>query len=203
MDIRKINLFWQKATLLIAPPLLTVLIWLKPTMDPFQWLLWLHLPFLMFHEAEEYVLSPIHFKEYFNLKTPFGSGTDPNFPADEFYIFQVNILLLWPLITLGAILASFAPWVGFSLIWFELILNNIMHTLVFPGEKLSYTPGLLTNSFLLLPYGTWTLICAAKFFTWSDWLLSVLLAVVILIPLFAKTLGRLARLRRGEIPRNP
>lgn len=202
MDFRRLNHFWQKATLLIAPPLLVVLIWLKPAMNPFQWLLWLHLPLLMFHEAEEYILSPVNFKEYINLKSPLGTGTDPDYPADEAYVFQVNIIMAWPLIILGAILAPTAPWIGFSMIWFELILNNVMHAMAFQGEKLSYTPGLITSSFLLLPYSTWTLICAAGFFTWSDWLLSVLLAAVILLFLFTKTFGRLGRFRRGEKPAN-
>jgi hypothetical protein len=36
MDFHRMNRFWQRATLLIAPALLVVLIWLKPTMNPFQ-----------------------------------------------------------------------------------------------------------------------------------------------------------------------
>ena len=37
----------------------------------------------MLHESEEYVLAPLSFKEFFNLKSPFGSKTDPNFPLDD------------------------------------------------------------------------------------------------------------------------
>lgn len=59
MDYAKIDRLWQSATLLIAPPLIVVLIWLRPGMDEYQWLLWLHLPLLMLHEAEEYVLAPM------------------------------------------------------------------------------------------------------------------------------------------------
>ncbi|HNS17176.1 MAG TPA: HXXEE domain-containing protein [Bacteroidales bacterium] len=105
-------------------------------MAPFQWLLWLHLPLLMFHEAEEYVLSPLSFKEFANLKTRLGSGTDPEFPLDEGYVFQVNIIIAWPIIIIGAILANIAPWVGFSMIWFELAINNVMHTIFSRGKNL-------------------------------------------------------------------
>ena len=65
MNYQKINRFWQSATLLLAPPLIILLVWLRPSMNPYQWLLWLHLPLLMLHEAEEYVLAPVSFKEFF------------------------------------------------------------------------------------------------------------------------------------------
>jgi hypothetical protein len=198
MDYRKINRFWQSATLLLAPPLIVLLIWLRPSMDPYQWLLWLHLPLLMFHEAEEYMLAPVSFKEFFNLKTQMGSKTDPDYPLDEGYVFQVNLVIAWPMVILGAILAPVIPWLGFSMIWFELLLNNIMHTIAFQGSKPSYTPGLITNSFLLLPYGTWTLLVAVGFFTPLDWALSVLVGVIVVGILGAKTRGRLARLKRND-----
>jgi hypothetical protein len=197
MDYRKINRFWQSATLLLAPPLIVLLIWFRPVMDSYQWLLWLHLPLLMLHEAEEYVLAPMSFKEFFNLKTFAGSKADPDYPLDEGYVFQVNLMIAWPMVILGAVFAPVAPWLGFSMIWFELILNNIMHTILFQGVKPSYTPGLITNSFLLLPYGTWTLLTAAGFFTPLDWALSVVIGAAITGLLASKTRGRLARQKAG------
>ena len=97
MNYPAINRIWQSATLFVAPLLIVLLIWFKPDMDLYQWLLCLHLPLLMLHEAEEYVLAPLSFKEFFNLKGPFGSKTDPNFPLDDAYVFQVNILIAYPL----------------------------------------------------------------------------------------------------------
>lgn len=195
MDYRRINRLWQSATLFLAPPLIVLLIWLRPSMDGFQWLLWLHLPLLMLHEAEEYVLAPVSFKEFTNLKSPLASKTDPDFPLDEGYVFQVNLMIAWPLVILGAVLAPVAPWLGFSMIWFELLLNNAMHTIGFQVGKPSYNPGLITNSFLLLPYGTWTLLTASGFFTPLDWILSVVLGVAIVVLLARKTRGRLAQLK--------
>ena len=197
MNYRKINRLWQSATLFLAPILIVLLIWLRPSMDAYQWLLWLHLPLLMLHEAEEYVLSPMSFKEFFNLKTFAGSKTDPDFPLDEGYVFQVNIMIAWPVVILGAILAPVAPWLGFSMIWFELIVNNIMHTILFQGAKPSYNPGLITNSFLLLPYGTWTLLTAVGFFTPLDWVLSVVAGAAVVAFFATKTRGRLAQMQKA------
>ncbi len=193
MDYRKINRFWQSATLFLAPPLIVLLIWFRPLMDAYQWLLWLHLPLMMLHEAEEYVLAPTSFKDFFNLKSPLGTKTDSDYPLDEGYVFQVNLMIAWPMVILGAILAPVAPWLGFSMIWFELLINNAMHTIGFQGAKPSYNPGLITNSFLLLPFGTWTLLTAAGFFTLLDWVLSAVVGVGIAAVLAAKTRGRLAR----------
>ena len=74
-------------------------------------------------------------------------------------------MIAYPLVILGVILANVAPWIGFSMIWFELIINNAMHTILFQPAKPSYNPGLITNSFLLLPYGMLTLLVATGFFT--------------------------------------
>ena len=196
MNIQKVNRFWQSANLFIAPILLVILIYFRDTMTFYQFLLWLHLPFLMIHEIEEYVLSPLSFKEFFNLKTPFGSGTDRNYPLDEGYVFQVNIIIAWPMVIIGAILANIAPWVGFSMILFELTINNLMHTIIFQPEKPAYNPGLITNSFLLLPLGTVTFLTALPFFQWYDWVFSVVAGALIVGLLAYKTTSRQGKIKR-------
>ena len=195
MNMHKINRFWQSANLFLAPVLLVVLIYYKNSMPFYQFLLWLHLPFLMLHECEEYVLSPVSFKEFFNLKSPFGSKTDPNFPLDEGYVFQVNIVIAWPVIIIGALLANIAPWVGFSMMIFELTVNNFMHTIIFQSSKPTYNPGLITNSVLLLPLGTITFITALPFFQLQDWIFSLILGGIICGLLGYKTRSRLASLK--------
>jgi hypothetical protein len=196
MNIQKVNRFWQSANLFIAPVLLVILIYFRDSMTFYQFLLWLHLPFLMIHEIEEYVLSPLSFKEFFNLKTPFGSGTDRNYPLDEGYVFQVNIVIAWPVIIIGAFLANIAPWVGFSMILFELTINNLMHTIIFQPGKPTYNPGLITNSVLLLPLGTVTFLTALPFFQWYDWVFSVVAGAVIVGLLAYKTTSRQGKLKR-------
>jgi len=198
MNYAAVNRVWQSATLFLAPLLIVLLIWFKPDMDLYQWLLCLHLPLLMLHESEEYVLAPLSFKEFFNLKSPFGSKTDPNFPLDDAYVFQVNIVIAYPVVILGALLATVAPWIGFSMIWFELIINNAMHTILFQSAKPSYNPGLITNSFVLLPFGMITLLVAAGFFTPLDWVLSLIIGVGVSAALGMKTRGRLAKLKASS-----
>jgi len=195
MNIQKINRFWQSSNLFIAPVLLVVLIYFRDTMTFYQFLLWLHLPLLMIHEIEEYVLSPLSFKEFFNLKTPFGSKTNPNYPLDEGYVFQVNILIAWPAIIIGAILFDIAPWVGFSMMLFELTINNLMHTVIFQPDKPIYNPGLITNSVLLLPLGTVAFITALQFFNWYDWVFSIILGGVVVGLLAFKTTSRVGKLK--------
>ncbi len=196
MNIQKVNRFWQSANLFIAPVLLVILIYYRGSMTFYQFLLWLHLPLLMIHEIEEYVLSPLSFKEFFNLKTPFGSGTDRNYPLDEGYVFQVNIIIAWPMVIIGAILANIAPWVGFSMMLFELTINNLMHTIIFQPDKPAYNPGLITNSVLLLPLGTVTFLTALPFFQWYDWVFSVVAAALIVGLLAYKTTSRQGRIKR-------
>jgi len=198
MNYRAVNRIWQSATLFIAPLLVVLLVWFKSDLSLYQWLLCLHLPLLMFHESEEYVLAPLSFKEFFNLKSPFGSKTDPDFPLDDAYVFQVNIVIAYPVVILGALLATVAPWLGFSMIWFELIINNAMHTILFQSARPRYNPGLITNSFLLLPYGMITLLVAARFFTPLDWVLSLVIGVGVSAALGVKTRGRLAALKASS-----
>ncbi|MBP6809814.1 MAG: HXXEE domain-containing protein, partial [Chromatiaceae bacterium] len=90
------------------------------------------------------------------------------------------------------LLAGVAPWLGFAMIWFELVINNATHNILFQGDKPAYNPGLLTNSFLLLPYGMVTLLVATEFFTPLDWVLSLVIGIGVAALLGLKTRRRLA-----------
>lgn len=74
-------------------------------------------------------------------------------------------------------------------------INNATHTIIFQGAKPSYNPGLITNSFLLLPYGMVTLLVATGRFTPLDWALSLVIGIGVAAMLGYKTRGRLARLK--------
>jgi hypothetical protein len=195
MDYGKINHFWQSSNLLVAPILFTLLFLFKQDMTPWMWLMALHLPILMIHEAEEYVLSPLSFKEFINIRSPIASGNDPEFPLDEGYVFQVNIVLAWPVIILGAILANVAPWIGMSMILFQIIINNVTHTIVFQKGKPTYNPGLITNCVVIVPFCVYAIYTAWGFFQWYDWGLAALLGVGVSVALMKKTFGRLATLK--------
>lgn len=195
MDYGKINHFWQSMNLLLAPILFTLLILLRQDMTLWMWLMAIHLPILMIHEVEEYVLAPKSFKEFINMNSPLGSGNDPDFPLDEAYVFQVNILIAWPVIILGAVLADVAPWIGMSMIWFQIAINNLMHTVGFQTGKPKYNPGLLTNCIILVPFCVFSIVTAYGFFHWYDWALSFLVGVGISALLMRKTFRRLSTLK--------
>ncbi|MBL8967266.1 MAG: HXXEE domain-containing protein [Spirochaetaceae bacterium] len=199
MNFRKVNHLWQSLALLLAPIILTLLLVFRREMSPWTWMLALHLPFLMFHEIEEYVLSPMSFKEFFNTKSPLGSGRDPEYPLDEAYVFQVNIGIAWPVVIAGAALADLAPWMGMAMIWFEIIINNIMHTVFFQGgRKPTYNPGLVTNCLVLVPYCVLAIVTAAGFFRWWDWGLSLVLGAGLAAVLGSKTRVRLKSRPDGD-----
>ena len=61
-----------------------------PALNWYQWLLWLHLPIIMTHEFEEYILAG-GFKDFINKKTiasPADAREDT--PRNEACIFLVN-----------------------------------------------------------------------------------------------------------------
>ena len=94
------------------------------------------------------------------------------------------------MVIIGALLANIAPWVGFSMMIFELTINNLMHTIIFQPKKPVYNPGLITNSLLLLPLGTVTFLTALPFFQWYDWVFSIVLGALICGLLGYKTTSR-------------
>lgn len=178
MNFKKINNVWQLlGGGVLAPVLITILgmIWFFcPDLNRYQWLLWLHLPLLMIHEFEEYVL-PGGFKEFINTKT-FVAMIPPveDVPANEPYIFAVNIGF-WLWIILGALLANVAPWVGFGPVMLQILINNFTHTFLFQGQQRGYNPGLITTILVLMPYCTLVIgyIILTQAFTPLDWFLGI------------------------------
>jgi hypothetical protein len=178
-----------------APVVLTVLIFLGVTdggITFYQWLLWLHLPLLWFHEYEEYFL-PGGFKRFFNTETPLAA--DPpseDVPLNDPYEFAVNAFF-WTVIIAGALLANVAPWVGLIGVMGQLCLNNFTHTVVFQSRHRGYNPGLITTVFVLMPYCTLVIayIIANGVFTTTDWVLGLVFSVLpVLVMLAITTLRR-------------
>lgn len=198
MFFQHINQLWQRAGGgIIAPLLLTILIiaWFAtPGLNPYQWLLWLHLPLLMFHEFEEYVF-PGGFKEFLNVKTPLAHNPPlDNVPLNDPYVFAVNIGL-WLWITAAALLANVAPWIGLGPVLVQLLLNNVTHTVAFQTRQAGYNPGLLTTILLLMPYCTvvlWFIIFTNRF-TPMDWALGIASGLAVPAILFTITRTRTLR----------
>jgi len=193
--LKNINSAWQvTGGGIVAPVLLTFLIiqfFTNEGLVLFQWLLWLHLPFTMFHEFEEYVF-PGGFKLFINTKTILSPAVvKDDVPANDPYIFFVNIVLIWPWLILGAVFYTL-PWIGFSAILFQFLINNVQHTVVFQVKQRGYNPGLFTTMFILIPYCTfvaWYVIDQGIMST-LDWILSFAVSVGIIVTLASITLTR-------------
>lgn len=180
--LAKINKIWQLSTPLLGSGLIT-LMFLRFSgqyyFNFFGWLLWFHLPLLMFHEFEEYVL-PGGFKSFFNTYTPFSKETprEDNPPINEIMIFIINVGV-WIWIIIGALFVKVAPWIGVGAMIFQLI-NVNGHIYLFQIKKTGYNPGLITTIFLLIPYMvvlTWVSI-TQNILTPLDWGLAFLIGFI-------------------------
>lgn len=196
MNFKKINKLWQLAGGgLLAPTILVLMIcWLvtDPTLDKYQWLLLLHLPILMIHEYEEYIL-PGGFKEFLNSKSPLAPKVlKEDVPLSEPYLFFVNIIVLWLWIILGAIFAKTIPWIGVGPILLQILINNITHTIAFQTKQKGYNPGLITTILLLMPYNVFVIWYIIKYnvFTQSDWVYGIASGLIVPAILFTITMTR-------------
>jgi hypothetical protein len=199
VDWGKVNTVWQLlGGGVLAPAILTVLLLLwftQPDIVFYQWLLWLHLPLFMFHEFEEYVL-PGGFKRFINTET--GLAADPpvdDAPANDLYVFIINVGTFWPLIILGGLLADVAPWVGFIVVMLQILLNVFTHSVAFQTRHRGYNPGFMTNTFVVIPYCTLVVgyVVAAGVFSTLDWALGVGIPVAMVLVMATVTLTRRKR----------
>jgi len=189
-----LNMVWQLLGLFLAPILFTFLFiqyFTNSFLNMYQWLLWLHLPVIMIHECEEYIF-PGGFKNFANTKTILAPRVlKEDTPASEPYIFFINPVLIWSWAIIGAVYYTL-PWIGFSLIIFQFLINNTQHTIVFQLKNKGYNPGLFTTMFVLLPYCTFVIwyVISQKALTVSDWVLSIIVSVGIILTLLSITLTR-------------
>ena len=199
MNWRKINNTWQLlGGPVLAPVSLTVLLLLwftEPGIPFYQFLLALHFPLFLFHEFEEYVL-PGGFKHFINTET--GLAADPpseDAPANEPYLFIVNVGLFWPLIIAGALLANVAPWVGFIVVMLQILMNIFTHSFAFQTRHRGYNPGFITNTFVIIPFCTLVVgyVIVAGVFSPLDWALGVGIPVAMVAVMGAVTATRRKR----------
>lgn len=152
----------------------------------------------MIHEFEEYIF-PGGFKNFFNTRTIFSPREiKDETPVSEAYIFFVNPVLIWPWAIIGAVFYTL-PWIGFSLIIFQFVINNVQHAVLFQLKHKGYNPGLLTTLFVLIPYCTlvvWYVI-ANNIMTTSDWILSFLVCAGVFVTLMSITLTRIKHANHG------
>jgi hypothetical protein len=152
----------------------------------------------MIHEFKEYII-PGGFKNFFNTRTIFSPDEiKEETPVSEAYIFFVNPVLIWLWAIIGAVFYTL-PWIGFSLIIFQFVINNVQHAVLFQLKHKGYNPGLFTTLFVLIPYCTlvtWYVI-ANNILTTSDWGLSFLVCTGVFVTLMAITLTRIKHANHG------
>jgi hypothetical protein len=198
---KNLNTLWQLTGAFVAPVLFTFLFiqyGTNPGLNMYQWLLWLHLPIIMIHEFEEYIF-PGGFKNFFNTRTIFSPDEiKEETPVSEAYIFFVNPVLIWPWAIIGAVFYTL-PWIGFSLIIFQFVINNVQHAVLFQLKHKGYNPGLFTTLFVLIPYCTLVMwyVIANNILTTSDWIFSFLVCAGVVVTLMAITLTRIKHANHG------
>jgi hypothetical protein len=149
---------WADSTLFIALGMIVVLLPLSPNIPLYLLLIWLQFPVYLVHEFEEHVY-PGKFKEYIN-KNVFHSPV-ADFPLSAANVFWINILAIWILFPLSAILATLiSPQFGVLLPIFGLF-NATLH-IIFLFIKRCYNPGSFVSIFLNYPTGIYTLYVLAQ-----------------------------------------
>lgn len=189
------NDIWTRLGAFLGPILITVFICVKFTDPGFTWLAflyWVHLPLIMIHETEEYILAPVGFEKFANYFTVLSKDPpEENSPLSPAYKLFVN-MSIWIWAILGGLLVYIVPWVGMGLIIFQLLINGIQHTIIFQIKKPGYNPGFLTTWLVLNPYCVVTIFYAyySQALTSMDWILALVLGVGFIGVLLAKTMSK-------------
>jgi hypothetical protein len=192
---KTINNIWQRLATLLGPILITLFVSIKFTDPNFSWLaflFWIHLPLIMIHETEEYILSPTRFEKFANYDTILSKDPpEEESPLSPAYGLVVN-MSIWIWAILGALLVNIVPWVGMGLIFFQLLINGIQHTVIFQIKKTGYNPGFLTTWLVLNPFCVLTIFYAYYIHALSplEWLLALILGVGFIGLMFAKTMSK-------------
>ncbi len=177
---------WADSTLLLAIAITTVLLsYFSVTPWPL-FLIWMQFPVYLVHQFEEHVY-PGNFKAFIN-SVIFKSKKD-NYPLNSADVFWINILAIWFLFPVGAVLAqNVSLGYGVLLPIFGLF-NASLHILFFLIKK-RYNPGLLVSILVNYPTGIYTLMVLTQNHITTTWNVSVAFLITLVshagIIIFAK-----------------
>ena len=144
---------WAKVGVILSIYLFIMLFVFVRQVDFVIFVLLLQTPLYMLHQTEEYVF-PGGFGKFFNTKI-FKLKTE-NKPLDENFIFYVNVLLIWIVLPLFGLLASFDYGYGLWLPYFSLF-AGIAHIALAIKARKAYNPGLVVSLFVNIPVGLWSI----------------------------------------------
>ncbi len=166
---------WADSTLMMALALIVLLLSFLPNTPWYLFLIWLQFPIYLIHEFEEHVF-PGKFREFINREV-FHSNVDDS-PLTIPAVFWINILAIWILFPIAAILAQHvSPEYGLLLPIFGLF-NASLHILMLLIKR-KYNPGVLVSLFVNYPSGIYTLyiLNQAGFIHVTNLTLAVLLTI--------------------------
>lgn len=182
---------WAESTWILAIAITLLLFSFLPVTPWALFLVWLQFPIYLIHEFEEHVF-PGKFKEFINREV-FHSPSS-NAPLSTAAVFWINILAIWILFPLAAILAqNVSLEFGLLLPIFGLF-NASLHIIMWIVKR-KYNPGLFVSIFLNYPTGLYTLYILGQ----EGLLHPTPLCLALLVTFFAHTLIIASVLRtRGQ-----
>ena len=175
---------WAESTLVLAIFSSLLLLSFLPTTPWYLFLIWLQFPVYLVHEFEEHVY-PGKFREFINREVFHSNRND--FPLTIPAVFWINILAIWILFPLAAILAqNLSPAFGLLLPIFGLF-NASLHIIMLLVKR-RYNPGVVVSIFLNYPTGIYTLYVLNR----DGFIHSMGLSVAILVTVLAHAVMILA-----------
>lgn len=157
---------WPFAALAIA---LLMIVWLcafrraqpgqpwSQRLHDIGWLFWLGVPLYMLHQFEEHGVDLLgrryHFQAF--MCDALGFADLALCPADQAFIFAVNIGAVWIASLIGATLGPTCPIIGAAAYAVPLI-NSFAHIVPALAQG-AYNPGLATGAALFLPVSLWVM----------------------------------------------
>jgi hypothetical protein len=164
--MRQALILWPFAALAIA---LVMLVWLcvfpRPqSAQPWSrrvydigWLFWLGVPLYMLHQFEEHGVDLLGRRYHFQvfMCDTLGFADLASCPADQAFIFAVNVGAVWIGALIGATLGPVRPIIGATAYAVPLV-NGFAHIVPALAQG-AYNPGLATGAALFVPVSLWVM----------------------------------------------
>ena len=145
---------WAKVGVILSIYLFVILFVFIRRVDFVIFILFLQTPLYMLHQTEEYIF-PGGFGKFFNTKI-FNVDTEDK-PVDENFIFYVNVLLIWIVLPVFALLSTLDYGFGLWLPYFSFF-AGIAHVALAVKARKIYNPGLLISLLINIPVGLWSIL---------------------------------------------
>lgn len=167
-----ITKYWAKAGGAIAAAIIIIVSISKESALSLKTAALFNLSFLMLHQFEEYVY-PGGFKEFFNSNIG-GRNRIVKFSITDTAIIVVNVVIGWGFYFLAVMIPDIIL-VSFTLI--TSLMNGIVHSAALLRFR-KYNPGLITGSFLFIPFTLYSISQISGNLQASDWFIIIPLAIL-------------------------